>query len=62
MGNSINAQTSVTHLNYMNMAREDLVRKTGTSKVRGNVAKRKFGWIGHVLRMDNTGICTTPLT
>ena len=41
------------------MAREDLERKTG---VRDNVANRKLGWIGHVLRIDNTRICTTPLT
>ena len=44
------------------MAREDLERKTGTSNVRDNVANRKLGWIAHVLRIDNTRICTTPLT
>ena len=44
------------------ISNEELLRKTRTSKVSDKVANRKWGWIGHVLRMDNTRICTTALT
>ena len=33
--------------------------KIFSAEVGDNVANRKLGWIGHVLRMDNTRICTT---
>lgn len=40
---------------------EVLLRGTEASKVSNKIANRKQGWCGHVLKMDNTRICTTAL-
>ena len=44
------------------ISNEELRRKTKTSKISDIIAHRKWRWIGHVLRMDNTRLCTTALT
>jgi hypothetical protein len=41
---------------------EELHRRTRTTKASETIKGRKWKWIGHELRMENTRICTTALT
>jgi hypothetical protein len=40
----------------------ELHRRTSTTKTSETMKGRKRKWIGHVLKMENTRICTTALT
>ena len=44
------------------ISNEELHRRTRTTKVSEAIKERKWKWIGHVLRMDDSRICTTALT
>ena len=44
------------------ISNEELHRRTRTIKVSETITRRKWKWIGHVLRMDDSRICTTALT
>jgi hypothetical protein len=44
------------------ISNEEHHRRTSTTKASKTVKGRKWKWIGHVLRMDATRICTTALT
>ena len=44
------------------ISNEELHRRTRTIKVSETIKQRKWKWIGHVLRMDDSRICTTALT
>ena len=44
------------------ISNEELHHRTRTTKVSEAIKQRKWKWIGHVLRMDDSRICTTALT
>ena len=44
------------------VSNEELHQRTKTATASEMITLRKWKWIGHVLRMDNTRICTTALT
>jgi hypothetical protein len=49
-------------LRQLLISNEELHRRARTTKLSETVKGRKWKWIGHVLRMDNTRICATALT
>ena len=44
------------------ISNEELHRRTRTTKVSEAIKERKWKWIGHMIRMDDSRICTTALT
>ncbi|KAK3084362.1 hypothetical protein FSP39_012217 [Pinctada imbricata] len=44
------------------ISKEELHRRTRTTNVSETVKHRKWKWVGHVLRMNDTRICTNALT
>jgi hypothetical protein len=44
------------------ISNEELHRRTRTTKARVTIKRRKWKWIGNVLWMDNTRICSTAMT
>jgi hypothetical protein len=44
------------------ISNEDLWKLTESGDINLEIRRRKFGWIGHILRKDRSEICASALT